>query len=505
MKRIIALLLALVFICAGLVSCNTTPDTPDAGDTTTVDDDTTTAPVGDTPDEPKEEYDHKGYLKDNLPKDINLNEKPIRILGWSNPYAEYEIESMSAANNNVESALYDRNLAVETRFNVVLDYNIIKGDYDHYGTYVNTVRTSALSNEPYDMIAMYSMCGILLAQEGLLNDLNNLDYLDFDKPWWPKTLISTASIGSKLFYASGDISLAYLNSMMFLICNNDIMEQKKSDISPIDDVLDGTWTLSKMINYTENVYEDIHRNQEKDSLDQFGLAVQSGVFLDAFIASTNLNFININENGEFSAGADIVDESKGEEIINMLRAAFHETDDCIIDDNVADALKEGRALFMTCNAYRLVTDKPTYSYAILPLPKYNAQQENYYTNIGFTYSLYAVPTQTSTPDDSALIMEALASEGYRNTTYAYYEVNLKCKFTSNDERNLKMFDIIKNYTYFDASRIMWDMLQNMGLNPVGFFRTNVQNDSGTWSSKIGGIRYSLNTYLTSIVTPMFRD
>ena len=51
-----------------------------------------------------------------------------------------------------------------------------------------------------DIVAGYSMCGATLANSRLLLDLMELDYLDFEKPWWPDSLIKEATCGGKLYF-----------------------------------------------------------------------------------------------------------------------------------------------------------------------------------------------------------------------------------------------------------------------------------------------------------------
>ena len=60
----------------------------------------------------------------------------------------------------------------------------------------------------------------------------------------------------------------------------------------------------------------------------------------------------------------------------------------------------------------------------------------------------AIPTSASDPTMSAVILEALNAESYNTVKDAYYEVNMKVKF-SRDETTRRMLDIIVDTEYFD--------------------------------------------------------
>ena len=46
-----------------------------------------------------------------------------------------------------------------------------------------------------------------LIQSGVLLNLLDVRYLDFDQPWWVGDLTEMATINGKLYFASGDVSL----------------------------------------------------------------------------------------------------------------------------------------------------------------------------------------------------------------------------------------------------------------------------------------------------------
>ena len=62
---------------------------------------------------------------------------------------------------------------------------------------------------------------------------------------------------------------------------------------------------------------------------------------------------------------------------------------------------------------------------ILPYPKYNEAQDNYYTVVFDNHSVFCVPKTVKDPERSGLIMEAMGYESMRIVTPAYYEIMLR--------------------------------------------------------------------------------
>ena len=67
-------------------------------------------------------------------------------------------------------------------------------------------------------------------------------------------------------------------------------------------------------------------------------------------------------------------------------------------------------------------------YGLIPLPKWNEEQSNYYTFVHDQYSIGGIPVSVQDPAMTSAVMEALAAESYRYVTPAYYDVVLNGKY-----------------------------------------------------------------------------
>jgi hypothetical protein len=129
-------------------------------------------------------------------------------------------------------------------------------------------------------------------------------------------------------------------------------------------------------------------------------------------------------------------------------------------------------------------------YGLLPYPKYNEEQERYYDTILRRYTVAAVPTTAKKPDYSALILEALASEGYSNILPKYYEIALKDKYIR-DEASSKVLDLIRSSLWLEFVDLYYNDLAfsdyfagYVESSSGGTFASSYEKNRKSWESKI---------------------
>ncbi|MCL2519342.1 MAG: hypothetical protein FWF15_12345, partial [Oscillospiraceae bacterium] len=87
-------------------------------------------------------------------------------------------------------------------------------------------------------------------------------------------------------------------------------------------------------------------------------------------------------------------------------------------------------------------------FGLLPVPKLNEQQEKYLLNIDGHAQLMAIPITVRETEKVGAILEALSYYSHKYLVPAYYDVNLKTKF-SRDNESSEMLDIIMDGRIFD--------------------------------------------------------
>ena len=87
-------------------------------------------------------------------------------------------------------------------------------------------------------------------------------------------------------------------------------------------------------------------------------------------------------------------------------------------------------------------------YAILPCPKWDEAQQDYYTYVEGSHSIAGVLTTAQDREFVGCIMEALNAESWKTVRPAYFENTLKFK-NARDEDSLEMLDILIDGRLFD--------------------------------------------------------
>ena len=142
--RIIAALLAMLMCMGTLVACS-------KDDEETVS--TTEGSV--STDEAGERYDANGYLMDDLPE-ADLGGRDFNILMWNEAKAWEFVDSSKYPTATVDQALYQREHAVEARFNVKIEVYTQSCTWDNKGTFIQHIANSVKVNDgAYDLVGQY--------------------------------------------------------------------------------------------------------------------------------------------------------------------------------------------------------------------------------------------------------------------------------------------------------------------------------------------------------------
>lgn len=439
-KKLISAFL-LISMLASLASCG--GGASSGGDTTPKADNTTAQPV-DT------DHDANGFLLDSIPADTNFGGATVNLLVREKiAPTEFFVEEQTG--DIVDDALVNRNDRIEERLGVKLNYITMPGEWGDRETFNGAIKQSVMAADgAYDLCAVLSNQLSTLTIDGLLTNLNTLDYLDFEKPWWANGLLDELAFDDKLYFASGDASLGLINGMMCVFYNKKLCENYKvPDLYEI--VNDGKWTIDKVVEFTKDSYADLDGNGVKSMKDQFGFATGSFNQLYGFLDSFNLKVIERDADGYPSKY--VFSSEKVVDSVQKLVSLFKDNDAFITGNNDNDtfdvAFKEGRVLFCTgeFKDTTLYRDISAFDYGVIPFPKYDEAQENYRTTARATYSSFCIPKTAVDAQMSAAVLECFASESYRKVSPAYFETALKVKYSRDDETS-QMFDLIKSSVTF---------------------------------------------------------
>ncbi|MGM9641750.1 MAG: ABC transporter substrate-binding protein [Eubacteriales bacterium] len=469
--RLIAMLCALVMLVAAFAACAETG----TGNTTTGG--AETVDPGETG---PATHDKDGYLLDDLPENLNYKQETVTILYWIDAErAEFDILEEEADGDMVKDAIYKRNITTEDRLGVTFEWIGQKGNSGNRGAFTNYVGNALSGGTYYDIIATYSRTAGMLLVNGYIQDLNKIEnsYINTDKPWYPKTMLDACSIRDSLYFVSGDISTNVLHFMYAVYYNLDMFKDLQLD-DPIAKVDNKTWTLDEMINLTKDIYVDLDQDGSESVGDRYGFTA-TYYHLDALYTGSGLTLVEQDTDDILKISDDFFGTTTVD-LVDKLGAWF-KTGDTYVNPqggnkgDYAAPFEDGNALFCLNRVYMADNEydqgalrNADFEYGILPVPLYNEEQDNYITVVGNPFTLWCVMEKAKDPSMSTAVIECFGSEGYRKTSPALFENNMKYRYTPDDAGkgdSARMFDIIRETIFFDLGRILGDSLSYMSEFP----------------------------------------
>lgn len=493
-RRIVLCCLALAMVLSTflLASC-----TSDDGN-----DDTTTPAVTTDPNKTPGSVDDttSALEEDDLPDSFDFKDDEIDMLHWDDTeHIEFIADDMNG--NALNDAIYKRNSTTETRLGVRINFIPQNGNSKNINNFIGVVEKS--DPDSVDVIASYSRTVALLATKGYLDDLSDSTYINYDKPWWPKSLVEEATIEDGLYFVSGDISTNLLYMMYAIVMNKDLAEEHS--IPNIYEIIDSyEWTIDKLIELTTGVGFDEDNNEKKSDGDKFGFVV-STIHTDPFWYGAGLNYVVHDKDGNLVVSDSFgSNKEKAHAVIDkMLQLCYGSIDGFYGTTGTMgrDIFGLGRALFLSDRGPQVAEVKlrdVDFKYSLLPTPMYNSAQKKYITTLAFPYTMYGIPSNAS--DDTKLMAEAfiecMASESYRTVTPALFEQVMKVQYADSDDDS-RMYDIIREGVTFELGRIYCD---DLGAYPYKLFRDSISGNSNTWSSTCEVKGTIMKTLLDSLVS-----
>ncbi|MBO5275277.1 MAG: extracellular solute-binding protein [Clostridia bacterium] len=451
MKRITAALLLLSLILSAASCSQSTPETTAPE---------TTAEVTQT--------EAQETRESALPEKMDFEGTQITILcreDEANTSYINEFGALAETGDVINDAIYMRNRLVEERLNVIINPFNMDGYYDNRKEFLDKVRNSvSAGDEGYDLVAGYAAYISTLATEGMLLNLADAPYIDYSMPWWNHSIIEEAGINGKNYFVTGDIGISYLGSA-FVTYYNKMLAEDLGITGLYDLVREGKWTKEKVSEYVKMASYDLNGDGKLDfDSDRWGFAAnQASEYLSAYdIRLTDY------ENGIPVLDIDV---EKGVAALEWLQAFFYENEGAAPMNTVSashtislEMFESGRCLFYNSHLGRMIYLRGMEDdFGVLPIWKWDENQENYMTQTHDGISLFCVPVSCKNFDAVSAAMEALAEEGSYSVLPTFYDVALQSKF-ARDEESEEMMDLIKDSIVFRTEMVYsanLDLLHNL--------------------------------------------
>ena len=227
-------------------------------------------------------------VSDNLPT-FDFDKREIRIL--SGLHGTYPVSTFSVEEQTgdlLDDILYERNIKIEERFNVVFNEIVMK---DIFNVNDQIKNTTYAGEDAYDIAMMIDRYALRAGMDGQLLSYDKLPYIDLDKPYWNKNVAEDFSIADKLFFTYGDDNLVYFGSTTMLVFNKNMLNDYSLD-DPYQLVKEGKWTYNKYFEMGRAVVDDLNGDGVFDVEDQYGAVICTNMHYANFWLQDGLKLVD---------------------------------------------------------------------------------------------------------------------------------------------------------------------------------------------------------------------
>ena len=404
---------------------------------------------------------------DSLPNDLNFNGAAVNLYIQEDSWKQEEFVADGETGDVINDAVYRRNTAVEGRLNVKL--NVITGPgWAKWDAMATQIRKSIMAGDhSYDLIAGWSARVPALALDDLFMDLYQMPYLEPAQPWWNQSMLTEMMLGGKLPFLCGDMTMSMISNCSVVYFNKSVQK----DYSAPDlyqAVADGKWTLDYMYALTKDISKDLNGDGVMDAKDLYGIVLEPLNTADGFMQSSHIQMITDNAAGIPQLN---IEQEKLSNLIGKVYGLYYENPGAYVmpdQSKFSDLFKNNQILLMPGRLSDAVVLRDMESdYGIIPYPKYDETQTDYYSRIWDALSLMCVPMNCDKTEAVGAFMEAMGSESYKTVTPAYFDIALKAKYTR-DDISSQMLDIVRSGAYLNFASIYnesigspWFCLRNL--------------------------------------------
>ena len=469
-RRLISLLLCMLFIavCA-LSACGETEDTGSAPSSGTTSFEGTTSHSDVDP----KYLDSIGIYwptySDSMKDGIVGDRTEVRVLVNNNTVSttyyseEIEPDMYSTTDSTLNEAVRERN----NRINEKLGITVKAVAVDDVTTTLNQALQAATGD--FDIAMPFFASAASIAQQGSFYDLKDFEekgIIDLSAPWYDQNANEALSIQNRLYFTVSDMSIMQKINSCAMTYNPALIEQIRPGLDLFRMVIDGDWTFDLMMEIGKEFAGDADGNGELNYLDNWGFA--SG-YNDApyFYLASGEKFCTKDENDNpiIAIGNDrsltvsqkILESLQDKTwVIHAQELTSQGVASSEIWNVILDVFGEERAIFRI-SAFSAIKKLRAYDmdYQIVPMPKMDADQTDYYTPASGGYGI-VIPNYLSEEDAnfSAYMIDTLSATGKQYIATAYYDQILKRKDALSDEdKSVDMLDLIFDNIVYDVGYV----------------------------------------------------
>ncbi|MBE6570104.1 MAG: hypothetical protein E7658_07820 [Ruminococcaceae bacterium] len=388
-------------------------------------------------------------IQHSLPDELDFGGASFTAAFIDTPSEHYFVEESSS--DNMTAAVYRRAKKTEDFLGVTISYQdpVVAEDF--------TTLYKA-GDDVYQMLFIWNTTlPLTFTTNGYFYNLDSLPYLNLSAEWWNYEQMQILQLGKYPYFAVSDLMITTPSAILF---NRDMITDNNLE-NPYDLVLNGTWTLDKLIEMAGAVANDKdgdgHYTGEDDIV---GGCINVNGAVALFTGCGQLISAK-NEQGKLEL---ILKSEKTLDIVDKLNTFARLPGGNVSTDNLTfntthtsgpKPFSTGTILFDSGTPEDManVTDYD-FSTGIVPMPKYNEEQSRY---MCYDWSdLMGISGAIKNPEMVGAVLEFLSWDSKNEVFPTYYDVLLKTRYSS-DMDTREMMNIIFDSIIYEVGGVYFNM------------------------------------------------
>ncbi|MBQ3591910.1 MAG: extracellular solute-binding protein, partial [Clostridia bacterium] len=409
-KKRLSCLLAMLMVSSAFSGCTETSEKTETAETAPVQEEIQTETISfeDMSFVERMQYT-RADIHDGLPeKDYNGYTFRIQEGTYNERY--FILKTIDDTGEAVDASMYNRQLAIEERFNIVFKDSGIAAGVSTFDVFQSSVDSVLMTGEDaIDLMKIWNTMAAKWVAMGHFLDLSEIDVLDFGKPWFYQDAIKALSYKNHV-YLSIDMAVPFFDDLNAVFYNKELAADHGIE-NLYDMVRNDEWTMDTFTALAKDLWVDTNGDGIVQSdADTFGAEFATAEFGYMGAPTFGITLIGKDENDVPVLNTEINAE-RFDTVYSALRDLL-KCDGVVFADWGSPNFIAGRTVFAV-RALNLLTSlrDVDFDFGVLPLFKWDEHQENY----GSAYLPYpnAIPGTVTDPERSAIILSALAASGYK--------------------------------------------------------------------------------------------
>jgi len=328
----------------------------------------------------------KSYVYE-LPE-MNFNGETVRILAANRDASADEFNCKETNGAAINDAVYKRNCDVESKLGIELKVKLCASAND-YGS-CNIIKTQVASgDELYDLVTTPGYTPVTYIVEGDFHNLHEVENLNLDKSYWVQGFNEIMDNGTSQYVCLGAYSISAIRMMNVILYNKDLFTERNLE-DPYEMAMNGNWTVENQLLLIADTYSDSNGNSTADEEDFYGFVAGGCVSVDPYLVAFDSRLLYLNDDGEYILHIDnerlITAVEKVQELIfnnpNSYSVGANGNTDSAFTPNKINMFAAERCLMASSTIYQiesvLTPSGFDGDYGIVPQPKLDENQEDYY-------------------------------------------------------------------------------------------------------------------------------